>query len=383
MIISQEKINFNVALNDQMKSLYMLKFTAVFIFSLLVCISCKKNTEKIKPVEEKITESVYASGIIKTKNQYQVFSAANGLVAQVYVTEGDLVKKGDPLLRLTNTAAQVNTANAGLAAEYSSIAANAEKLREGKNNIDLAKTKMDLDASLLERQRNLWAQQIGTRNELDMRELAYKNSVSAYEQAKLRYADLQKQLSFQAKQSQNNLQLSKSLSADYTIKAEADAKVYSILKEKGEMVNVQAPVALLGDAHAFYLELQVDEYDLARVKPGQQILLSMDSYKGQVFEARVEKINPLMNERSKTFTVDAVFINEPATLYPNLTCEANIIIQEKAKALTIPRIYLMEGDYVLLENKEKRKIKVGLKDYQKLEVISGLSANDVILKPVQ
>ncbi len=366
-----------------MKSLYMLKLSVAFIFSLLVFTACKKKTEKIKPVEEKITESVYASGIVKTKNQYQVFSAANGLVAQVYVTEGDLVKKADPLLRLNNTAAQVNTANAGLAAEYSSLAANAEKLREGKNNIDLAKTKLDLDASLLERQRNLWDQQIGTRNELDLRELAYKNSLGAYKASKLRYTDLQKQLSFQAKQSQNNLQLSRSLSADYVIRAEADAKVYSVLMEKGEMVNVQTPVALLGDAHAFYLELQVDEYDIARVKAGQKIFLNMDSYKGQVFEAMVEKINPLMNERSKTFTVDAVFINEPATLYPNLTCEANIVIREKAKALTIPRIYLLEDDYVLMENKEKRKIKVGLKDYQKLEVISGLSANDIILKPVQ
>jgi hypothetical protein len=37
----------------------------------------------------------------------------------------------------------------------------------------------------LERQRNLWAQQIGTRNELDQRELNYKNSVTAYDAAKL------------------------------------------------------------------------------------------------------------------------------------------------------------------------------------------------------
>ncbi|MEO7264283.1 MAG: efflux RND transporter periplasmic adaptor subunit [Ferruginibacter sp.] len=359
----------------------MLKF--IIAFSCIFCfgISCKKGPEKIKPIEEKITESVYASGVVKTRNQYQVFSAVNGLVAKVYVTEGDLVKKADPLLRLSNTAAQVNNANAGLAAEYSSMTANGEKLREGKNNIDFAKTRLDLDASLLERQRNLWAQQIGTRNELDLRELALKNSRNAYEAAKLRYIDLQKQLNFQAKQSQNNLQLSKSLSADYIIRAEVDAKVYSVLKEKGEMVNVQAPVALLGDAHAFYLELQVDEYDIARVKPGQKIFLNMDSYKGQVFEAIVLKINPLMNERSKTFTVEASFINEPTTLYPNLTCEANIVILQKEKALTIPRSFLLEGDSVLMENKKKRKITVGLKDYQKLEVIDGLSAKDIIIKP--
>jgi HlyD family secretion protein len=351
------------------------------IFFLLV--SCKSKQDKIKPVEEKITESVYASGVIKSKNQYQVFSAVNGLVDQVLVTEGDIVKKGDPIIRLSNSTAQLNSENARISADYSSIAANTEKLNELKINIDLAKTKMENDASLLERQRNLWAQQIGSRNEVDQRELAYKSSLNAYEAAKLRYTELQKQISFQARQSQKNLQISNTIADDYTIKSETEGKVYSILKEKGEMVNTQSPVALVGDSLAFTLELQVDEYDIARVRVGQKIVLSMDSYKGQIFEAVVEKINPLMSERSKSFTIEAGFVTQPPALYPNLTCEANIVIQEKEKTLTIPRAYLQENDYVLLANKEKRKVTTGLKDYQKVEIISGLTINDVILKPAQ
>lgn len=109
----------------------------------------------------------------------------------------------------------------------------------------------------------------------------------------------------------------------------------------------------------------------------------MDSYKGQVFEAVVEKINPLMSERSKSFTIDAGFITQPPALYPNLTCEANIVIQEKEKTLTIPRAYLLENNYVLLANKEKRKVTTGLKDYQKVEILSGVTVNDFILKPSQ
>jgi hypothetical protein len=107
----------------------------------------------------------------------------------------------------------------------------------------------------------------------------------------------------------------------------------------------------------------------------------MDSYKGQSFEAVVEKIYPIMNDRTKSFTVDARFVKQPAALYPNLTCEANIVIQQKEKALLIPRNYLLEGDYILLENKEKKKVTVGLKDYQQVEILSGLTVNDYILKP--
>ena len=88
-----------------------------------------------------------------------------------------------------------------------------------------------------------------------------------------------------------------------------------------------------------------------------------------------------MSERSKSFTVEAGFVSQPPALFPNLTCEANIVVQEKEKALTIPRACLLENDFVLLENNEKRKVTTGLKDYQKVEILSGLTVNDIILKP--
>jgi multidrug efflux pump subunit AcrA (membrane-fusion protein) len=353
---------------------------AFCLFSLLI-LSCKKRGEKTKPTLEAITESVYASGIVKSRNQYQVFSAANGLIDQVLVTEGDRVKKGDPLLILTHTIAALNTDNAKIAANYASVASNAEKLHELKIEIDLAKAKMEDAASLLSKQRNLWALEIGTRNELDQRELNYKTAANAWETATLRYTELQKQVSFQEKQSLKNVEISSSSAGDYIIKSETNGKVYSILKEKGEMVNTQSPVAVVGDDQHFLLELQVDEYDIARITTSQKIMVTMDSYKGQVFEAVVEKIDPFMNERSKSFTIEAGFKKQPPALYPNLTCEANIVIQEKQNALTIPRNYLLEGDTILLTNRKKRKVITGLKDYQKVEIRGGLSINDVILKP--
>ena len=236
---------------------------------------------------------------------------------------------------------------------------------------------------LLQRQRNLWSQDIGSKNELEQRELAYKNSTTAYEALILRYNELKKQLTFSDQQSQKNLQISVSIAKDFTIKSETNGKVYSILKEPGEMVNTQSPVAIIGDAEEFLVELQVDEYDIARIRTGQQIVIKLDSYKGQVFEAMVIKINPIMNDRSRSFTVEANLITKPPALYPNLTTEANIIIQTKEKALLIPRNYLIDESFVMMENKEKRKVTTGLKDYQKVEILSGLTVNDIILKPAK
>jgi multidrug efflux pump subunit AcrA (membrane-fusion protein) len=350
------------------------------VFFLLFVPGCKQQQEKIQPVVERITESVYASGFVKSDNQYQVFSTVSGIIQKILVKEGDVVKKGDPLIVLANETSKLNAENAKLAAEYADINANLDKLNELKINIDLARSKMTNDSLLMLRQQNLWSQQIGTRVELEQRQLAYQNSRTAFEASVLRYNDLKKQLNFSSLQSRKNYEISYRLARDFTIRSEVDGRVYSIVKEQGEIVSPQTPVAVIGDADSFILELQVDEFDIARIKLGQKIIVSMDSYKGRVFRATVQKIDPIMNERSRSFTIEAGFVSKPPALYPNLTAEANIIIQTKDNALTIPRSFLIDDNYVITEDKQKRKVVTGLKDYQKVEILSGLNAKDFILK---
>ena len=348
----------------------------------LICFAaCKQRHETVQPVVEKITESVYASGFVKSNHQYQVFSTVSGLIQKILVKEGDRVKKGEPLIILVNETSKLNAENAKLAADYSAVSANRDKLNELKINIDLARSKMANDSLLLVRQQNLWSQQIGTRVELEQRELAYKNSKTAFEGSILRYNDLKRQINFSSLQSQKNVDISNTIARDYTIRSEVSGRVYSIAKEPGEIVSPQAPVAVIGDADDFILELQVDEFDIAKLKPGQKVLVTMDSYKGQVFEATIQKIDPIMNERSRSFTIEAVFVSKPPTLYPNLTAEANIIIQTKENAITIPRSFLTDDDHVFMQGNQKRKVTTGLKDYQKVEILSGITAKDIILKP--
>jgi HlyD family secretion protein len=356
-----------------------MKFTYIAIFLLLF--SCKSKQEKVHPVIESITESVYASGIIKSKNQYKLFSTVNGLVSEIVVAEGNAVNKGDVIIKLQNTAAQLNTDNAQLSANYNAQFANSEKLNELQVNLNFAKSKMEQDASLQRRQQNLWNQEIGSKNELEQRQLAYKNSYATYQATKLRYTQLQKQIQFQAQQSKNNMLLSANTKNDYDLKSSENGKVYNILIKKGEMVNTMSPVAIIGDGIDFIIELQVDEYDINKIKTNQKIVLNMDSYKGEVYEAVVTRINPIMNEKTKSFLVEATFINSPKTLVPFLTCEANIIIEKKDKAITIPRGFLLDGDSVWISAKVKRKVNIGLKDYQKVEITGGLESTDFIFKP--
>jgi RND family efflux transporter MFP subunit len=357
-----------------------MKLFAFLMITVLI-ISCRKDQTSIHPTVENISESVYASGIVKSNNQYQVFSTASGIITGVLVSEGDLVKKGSPLLKIRNEVSELNADNARLAADNAKSSVTKDKLNEAGMAIELSVVKLRNDSLLMVRQRNLMAQNIGTPVDLEQKELNYRNSINSHRSAQINYHDLQQQLALNAEQTKNNLKISNTISNEYTIRSEVDGKVYSLLKVAGESITPQNPVAVIGDSKNFMLELQVDEYDITKITKDQKVILSMDSYKGEVFEALITKINPILNDRSKSFTVEATFTKEPPLLYPFLTVEANIVIHKKVQALTIPRPYLISDSLVLTENNKYLKVTTGLMDYQKVEIISGITKDDVIIKP--
>jgi multidrug efflux pump subunit AcrA (membrane-fusion protein) len=325
----------------------------ILFISSIFLVACKDKVEKIKPTQSSITESIYASGTIKSKNQYQAFATVNGIIDKLFVAEGDTVVIGTPILSISNEAQKLSLENAGLTADFNDASSNQGKLNDALQNISLLKSKLKNDSSLFERQNNLWQQQIGSRVELEQRQLALDNSRTAYQSAIIKYNDLKRQLNYSASQSKKNFQISSKQEKDFTIKSEIDGVVYDLSKKKGEIVNPQTSIATIGDGSSFILEMQVDEYDIFKIKMGQLVLVTLDSYKGKVFEATVTKINPLMNERSKTFMVEATFVKQPNVLYPNITFEANIVLRSKDKALLIPRSYMIDDNMVMKANGDK------------------------------
>lgn len=348
---------------------------------IVLLAACKSDVEKIKPVYRAVSESVYASGIVKSVNQYEAFATVNGIIENVFVSEGDTVKKGTPVLAISNETQRLNRENAGLAAAFSDFSANQGKLNEARLAVDFARNKMKIDSALFFRQQSLWEQQIGTKTELEQRELNYQNSRNAFYAANVRYDDLKRQLKFTSEQANTNLQITTKLAGDYILKSEIDGIVYSLGRVKGEPVSMQTPLAVIGDARQFVLEMEVDEYDIFKIKKGLQVLVTMDSYKGEVFEAVVTRVNPLMNERSKTFDVEATFVRQPDRLYPNISFEANIVIRSSPRALLIPRSYLQNDSLVYKTDGTAVKVKTGLKDYKYVEVISGITVDDELILP--
>lgn len=344
---------------------------------------CKNGKESVKVSRNSITESVYASGVVKAKGQYQAFALVNGILKEIRVAEGDTVKAGDILFVIDNRGTALSAENAALAYELSQKNAglNSDRLQEFKTALDLAHKRMREDSMMMVRQQNLWKQNIGSKTQVEQAELAYQTSNANYTSAINRLNQAQLQLESERNIARNNLAISQRNVADFIVRSELDGQVFDILKDPGELVSPQSPLAIVGSADSFILELQVDEYDITQVKIGQKVLVSMDSYKGEAFEAVVSRINPIMSESSRTFLVEATFTQQPKVLYPNLTLEANIVLETHKDALVIPRSYLIRDSLILTAEEESTKVATGLKNYEFVEITNGAAEGQTIYKP--
>jgi len=364
------------------RSLQMHLKHALWLLLILVS-ACQSKQKTIKPVRQTITESVYASGVIISKNQYQVFATVSGIVDEVFADEGARVEIGSPILSIANDAQKLMADNAKLSAEFNALKLNRGKLDEALSFVRLTKSKMDNDASLLERQKSLWSQKIGSKVELEQKELAYESSKSNYTSAKEKLEELERQLDYLSKQAQNNLLISYKNSADYLVKSKVKGTVYQMNLAKGEIVTSQTPIAIVGDDEKYLLEMQIDENDIVSVRLGMPVLVVLNSYRDSVFNAVVSKINPIMNVQSKTFTIEAEFVRPPGVLYPNISFEANVVIRTKKDALLIPRSYLLDDSIAVNKSGKRLNVKTGLKDYQMVEILSGINANEELIIPEQ
>ncbi|MDN3689250.1 efflux RND transporter periplasmic adaptor subunit [Cyclobacterium jeungdonense] len=360
----------------------MNRIAASSIFSFLVIsVSCHTQVEKIVPERNNITLSVYASGKVVSKDQYEVKPNTAGYIREIHVSEGDLVQKGTVLFSLSNETTLLNEEIASLSRSFSERQNNLERLQELEVQIELAKSEMVHDSILVERQIRLRESGIGTDLELEQRLLSYAQRKTAYTGLKLKKETLDRELDHNENTAKKNLEKASALANDLEIKSNIDGKVYSLLKEKGELVNSQNALAIVGNSDEFLLELLVDEYDISQIQPGQEAKISLDSYQDQVFDARITKINPMMDSGNKSFLVEASFVTKPPTLYPNLTLEANIIIEVKENALLIPSSYIFQGNQVISAEGDTLQVTIGIKNYSETEIISGIDGTTELIKP--
>lgn len=124
-----------------------------------------------------------------------------------------------------------------------------------------------------------------------------------------------------------------------TLTAPIAGVVAEVNLEVGEFYNAARPAVVLADLSGYYVDVTVDEIDVAQIAVGQPVILVLDALPNLDLRGTVARINPLSIVQSgvTAYTVRIVTDDPPASVRPGMSASADIIVAEKSEALVVPR----------------------------------------------
>lgn len=285
-----------------------------------------------RPMRGAAVDAVYATGTVEPTIEVPIAPRIMGRIAKLYADEGDLVKKGALLVELVSADLQADVEQLRARFQYarSNYERNAKLRREGlvsPDTLEHARTDMLAAAAALKNARE-----------------------------QLRYTQL---------------------------RAPIGGRIIWRDGEVGELISANQPIFHLAGTEPLRISAEVDEEDIARVRPGQRVLIRADAFPGSVFHGRVAAITPRGNPTTRSYRVRVALKDHPP-LQIGMTAEINIIITERQNALLVPSSAVSGGELWLLRGgrAEHVKVKVGVVGAQRTEIRSGLQSHQwVVVHP--
>jgi HlyD family secretion protein len=355
----------------------------IFFIALSACVGCS-GPQVQQPEVKPLLEAVYASGFVTARDEYDVISQAEGYLSEQLVGIGEKVEKGQAILILEGKqeGARLEIATATLAMARRNAGPDSPVLNELSAIVSTAASKKSFDSLTYERYKNLSKQNSTTRIDLDRTRLAAEASANDHRAALSRLDKAREQVKLDLQQAFRQYEIASAESGRFIVKAEANGNLLSLSKEKGELVRRGEQIAVVGDNTKFELRFSVDEMDVSRVKPGQDVVVKIDAFGDRIFNGRVSKVHPYINTREQSMRVDASLLDADTALYSGLGAEGNIIIRRKESALVIPKGLLLPGDSVLVAvDGEPQKLKVvpGISTLDEVEILRGLDKSSQLI----
>ncbi|HEV8292249.1 MAG TPA: efflux RND transporter periplasmic adaptor subunit [Tepidisphaeraceae bacterium] len=343
------------------------------------------------PVDAPVVQAFYATGTLMAEREYEIKSNAPGYISQVLVDKGDRLTKDQPLAVVIEDSVQhkfdqakaerdqkvklADEKTSPLLQEYDArITAFTDILdlarREQKRLTDLieknAASQVDLDRAI-ERTKTFWA---------DVEQLKAQKATKKI--------DLQKDLEV----AEAALKIAKWNLDRQTIRCPIEnAVVLDRPVTVGTRLAVNDHIMWVADVRPEKLIMRaaVDEEDKVYVKEGQMVRMTLYAYAGRAFSGKVKKVYDKADADRRTFEVDVEMVEKEPTFSAGMTGELAFVMAEKASAWVIPSQAVQSGivwtvkDGVL----SRPQVKLGLKSIERVEVVSGLSAqDDVVISPL-
>ncbi|TCZ87124.1 efflux RND transporter periplasmic adaptor subunit [Lysobacter sp. N42] len=300
--------------------------------------AARKEAEAV-PVEvavathRPIAASYTGTAPLEPRSEAQVVAKTSGVALAVYVEEGQQVRAGQTLVRL-------DAARSALQA-----AQTAAQMRKLEANYARART------------------------------LAAEKLISANDNDQLRY-DLE---NARAANRLANLELSYA-----NVAAPISGVVAQRSIKPGNFVQINTPILRIVDTSRLEAVLNVPEREIAVLKAGLPVRMTVDALPGKTFEGVVDRVAPVVDSGSGTFRVIASFAGG-GLLQPGMFGRIRIDYDQRADALVVPRVALLDDEgepavFAARGGKVARvPVKLGYLDGEWAEIRSGLKRGDQVV----
>lgn len=382
----------------------------------------KKVDEKIefeKPTIDDIIEKSVATGTILPRQEVDIKPQVSGVVDQVYVEEGDIVRKGQKLAKIKLIPSEVSINSAQSNVQLAKIRydeSRREKERQQKiysNNLDVENAKLSYQNAEKEsmRQQELFEQGVISQQELDRINLDMNIKKAALDNASIASNNSLRQFESDVliKQQEyesalNNLQLlregvtNNSRQVSNVIKSTLDGMILDVPVKEGSSVvernnfNEGTSIATIANMGDLIFEGKVDEADVGKLRTGMPITLTVGALSDEVFDAILEHISPKGNEEEGAvkFGIKAsITPRDSIFLRAGYSANGDVILNQRDQVVTInERDIIFKGDTTYVEIKtgnlefEEKEIEIGISDGVRTEVVSGLDTTQAIRKQV-
>ena len=314
---------------------------------------------------------VSASGKIQPKRLVNISAETPGRVVDLAVNEGDRVKKGQFLLQI-----DPNLLRSRVAGNVASLEASEGALLQARQSVETARVQVEQAQQNLNRQRNLWSQQLTTREALEKAENDLRGAQSALQER-------EKQVGAQGSRISQERAALESSRYDLT-KVRMESPIDGIVTRRniqqgetaviGTMNNPGTVMLQLADMSVIQAEVEVDETNIPHVQIDQQAKITIDAIPDKSFRGHVTEIgnSPIQAAAASGGTTSTqatnfkvvVVLDEPVPeVRPGFTATADITTATRKAVVSVPipavavreLVYDANGQVVKEPRTDKRK----------------------------
>jgi multidrug efflux pump subunit AcrA (membrane-fusion protein) len=339
------------------------------------------------PAEFKeLRRNVQAVGSLFAQEEVTVSSEVEGKVDSVLVDVGDRVEAGQSIVKVSTIeltlALQQQRALYQQARARLGLTGSSDDLANVTDAAEVKKAAADLKETegVYQRARLLLDKQVLPKQDFDETEAKVNSARAAYDLAVQNVQNLRAQLP----QYKAAVDLAEKKVRDAEIRAPFKGQIKERLVGPGQYLRVQTPVVVIVSVDPLRMRLKIPEKMTEWIKLGDRIAVSVDAYPDKKFSGTVSRINPAVDQQSRTFEVEASLENSAGLLKPGFFVQADMPTGKVDRAFLVPedaleysygvyKVFLIQGNAL-----KETEVKVGERSNDQIEVVSGLKEGDMI-----